>query len=120
MQESVALVGAMLESMAVDLMTACLARLNEAEEDEAEAAGALLQTFQNMGEIEPKTLDALAEQPSLLKWLLRRLHPREFKAFTPVKAAAAELLAILAQVCHPSTLRGNSCAESTARTTGAP
>jgi hypothetical protein len=98
MQESTMLVEAMLESMAVDLMTARLVSLNEAEEDEAEAVNAILQCFQNLGEIEAKALDALAEKPQLIKWLLRRLQPREFKQFTPNKAAAAELLAILAQV----------------------
>jgi hypothetical protein len=94
----------MLDSMAVDLMTARLVSLNESEEDEGEAVNAILRCFQNMGEIEPKALDALAEKPQLIKWLLRRLQPREFKQFTPNKAAAAELLAILAQVSSPPPL----------------
>jgi hypothetical protein len=97
-QESEELVSTLMGSMAIDLMVARLVTLNETQDDEAEAVNWILQCFHNMTEIDTKVKDALSEQAQLLKWLRRRLHPREFKLFHGNKAAAAELLAILAQV----------------------
>lgn len=110
-QELEALWRALRDALAVDLVAARLAAFNEAASaEEAGAVHAALAFFQNLTEVAPgEAPAALAAQPDLLRWLLRRLHPREFKEFDANKAAAAELLAVLAQARAPPALMPPAC-----------
>lgn len=89
-----ALVEAMLEANALELMVQRMSSLNEKAEDEAKAVNSCLNTFENMVEIDPSVASTLVEKTTLLKWLLGRLRMRDFDAN---KQEASELLAILVQ-----------------------
>ncbi|GAX82009.1 hypothetical protein CEUSTIGMA_g9437.t1 [Chlamydomonas eustigma] len=93
-EEARALVEAMLESNALELLVQRLLSLDEKVEEEAKAVFNCLTTFQNMVEVEPKVAEQLVDKTRLLKWLLTRIRPREFDSN---KLEASELLAILVQ-----------------------
>ncbi|WOK94807.1 beta-catenin-like protein 1 [Canna indica] len=89
-----ALVDAFLENNALELLVQNLARLSEADPDEATAIYNTLSTIENLIEVKPAVAELVCERTKLLRWLLGRIKVREFDAN---KQYASEILAILLQ-----------------------
>ncbi|KAG6483083.1 hypothetical protein ZIOFF_059723 [Zingiber officinale] len=89
-----ALVDALLENNALELLVQNLARLSEADPDEAAAIHSTLSTIENLIEVKPAVAELVCERTKLLRWLLGRIKVREFDAN---KQYASEILAILLQ-----------------------
>ncbi|OAY83833.1 Beta-catenin-like protein 1 [Ananas comosus] len=89
-----ALVAALVDNNALELLVQNLARLSEADPDEAAAIYNTLANVENMIEVNPAVADLVCERTKLLRWLLGRIKVREFDAN---KQYASEILAILLQ-----------------------
>ena len=88
------LIDALLEHDGATTLAHNLARLNDADEDEAPAVHSTLTIFESVLEARPDTATALAQRTPLLPWLLNRVKARGFHAN---KLFASELLALLLQ-----------------------
>ena len=93
-EEAQVLVDALVEGNALELLVQNLARMDEAENDEAAAVFNTLGIFENVMEVRPKMAELICERTKLLPWLLKRVTRREFDSN---KLYATELLAILLQ-----------------------
>jgi hypothetical protein len=99
MQECLVLVQAVLQAQGVQLMTARLQQFKETEEAGQTGVGLMLQCYQNMTEIDPEVPDALSNHSELVSWLVSRVSVQKFPKYDENKGLAAQLLAVLAQVC---------------------
>ncbi|RWW16633.1 hypothetical protein GW17_00019470 [Ensete ventricosum] len=88
------LVDTLLENNALELLVQNLARLSEADPDEATAIYNTLSTIENLIEVKPAVAELVCERTKLLRWLIGRIKVREFDAN---KQYASEILAILLQ-----------------------
>ena len=88
------LIDAFLENDGAATLAHNLERLNDAEEDEAQAVHSTLAVFEAVLEARPDASEALAQKTPLLPWLLNRVKTRGFHAN---KLFASELLALLLQ-----------------------
>ncbi|PKA48457.1 hypothetical protein AXF42_Ash019913 [Apostasia shenzhenica] len=88
------LVDALVENNALELLVQNIARLSEADPDEAAAIYNTLGTIENMIEVKPAVAELVCERTKLLRWLLGRIKIREFDGN---KQYASEILAILLQ-----------------------
>jgi beta-catenin-like protein 1 len=93
-EDLLVLVDALLEHGAAAMLADNLTRLNDADDDEAQAAHSTLSVFESILEARPEAADELAQRTPLLTWLLNRVKLRGFHA---VKLYASELLALLLQ-----------------------
>lgn len=88
------LVDALVENNALELLVQNIARLSEADPDEAAAIHNTLSTIENMIEVKPQVAEIVCERTKLLRWLMGRIKVREYD---PNKQYASEILAILLQ-----------------------
>ncbi|XP_065029118.1 uncharacterized protein LOC135652214 [Musa acuminata AAA Group] len=88
------LVDTLLENNALELLVQNLARLSEADPDEATAIYNTLSTIENLIEVKPAVAELVCERTKLLRWLIGRIKVREFDAN---KQYASEIMAILLQ-----------------------
>lgn len=98
LQECIRLVAAILDAAGIDLLIARLRMFKETSEEIASAVTAMLVCFQNMGDVDPRVLTALAQHSLLVPWLVDRIYVVKNRKFDENKGLAAELLANLAQV----------------------
>lgn len=89
-----ALVDALVDNNALELLVQNIARLSEADPDEAAAIHNTLSVVENMIEVKPAVAELVCERTKLLRWLLGRIKVREFDGN---KQYASEILAILLQ-----------------------
>ena len=93
-EDLVILVDSLLEHDAASALAQNLARLNDADEDDASAIHSTLSIFEAFLEARPEMAETLGQKTPLLQWLLNRIKARGFHA---VKLYASELLALLLQ-----------------------
>lgn len=94
--EAQALVEAMLEGNALELLVQRLASLDETQDAEAAAVYAALSIFENIIELKPEVSEQAVQKTKLLRWIMDKVKQRA----APVdsnKQYTSELLAILMQ-----------------------
>eukprot|EP00873_Tetraselmis_striata_P034402 jgi/Tetstr1/454666/TSEL_041556.t1 len=93
-EEAEALVDALLENNAMELLVQRLVAFDESVDEEAAAVFNALSIVENLVEVRPPVAEAVMEKTKILKWMLSRLKPKEFGT---VKQSVSELLGILMQ-----------------------
>ncbi|KAK9834002.1 hypothetical protein WJX81_002145 [Elliptochloris bilobata] len=96
-EEARELVAAMVEANGLESLVLRLGNLDEGIAEEDAAVLNSLSTLENMIELQPSVAAEVVQRTPLLRWLLKRLKPREFDSN---KEAAGSLLALLLQT-HP-------------------
>ena len=99
-EDLLCLVDTLLENDGASTLVQNLTRLNDAEDDEAQAVHSTLTIFESILEARPDAAETLAQRTPLLTWLLTRVKTRGFHAN---KLFASELLNLLIQQ-HPPNL----------------
>ena len=91
-EEAMTLVESMLENQALELLVQNLARLDEAEEEDAQGVYNTMAVFENLLEVKVSVAALLCEKTQILQFLLKRLRVKKFDAN---KLYASEVLSIL-------------------------
>eukprot|EP00271_Cylindrocystis_brebissonii_P004227 TRINITY_DN15853_c0_g1_i1.p1 TRINITY_DN15853_c0_g1~~TRINITY_DN15853_c0_g1_i1.p1 ORF type:complete len:561 (+),score=122.73 TRINITY_DN15853_c0_g1_i1:530-2212(+) len=89
-----ALVEALVNCNALELLVQNLSRLNENDTDESAAAYKTLGIIESMVEVKPMIAELVCERTKLLRWLLTRVTKREYDG---TKLYSSEILSILLQ-----------------------
>ncbi|KAJ3037352.1 hypothetical protein HDV00_001777 [Rhizophlyctis rosea] len=99
-----ALVKALVDGGALELLMQNLARMNENESqgDDKQGVFSTLSVIENFLSVDPAIAETVVEKTNILPWLLQRIR---VKAFDSNRQYASELLAILLQRSRPNRLK---------------
>ncbi|KND01221.1 uncharacterized protein SPPG_04312 [Spizellomyces punctatus DAOM BR117] len=97
-----ALVKALVESDALDLLVQNISRLNEDQGEDKQGVFNTMSVIENLISIDPSIAEVVVEKTSFLSWLLQRVR---VKTFDSNRQYASEMLAILLQNSRPNRIK---------------